>query len=478
MNRRATLATLLGKGSRTQQATAVRPPVGAGLDPYAGPWGFEQAAHLLRRTIFSPTYAQMKTVADMGLPATIDQLLADQPMPDPPLNHNFAGDPYVPIGETWIDAAYQIGFGNKFYRFQSLYAWTAGNLLQEGISLREKMTLFWHNHFVTAEINDPKYTYRYITLLRSQALGNFRQLAKDVTIDPAMLRYLNGNENTKVAPNENYARELLELFTIGKGELAGPGDYTTFTEDDVVAIAKVLTGWRDIGFNTIEPGAAIDSIFVPNRHDTSTKQLSHRFDNVQIADAGADEYKNLIDIIFQQDEVARFLARKLYRWFVYYEIDELTELNVIEPLAQVLLDHDFDVKPALAALLQSEHFFDPLNYGVMIKNPVDFLTSLLKPFEVAFPSELAPQYQAWLTVAQVLAPLQMEVYNPPSVAGWKAYYQEPTYYRQWINSVTLPVRMGASDAMTLLGFQIGDFHVEIDVLEFVGTIDNPSDPTR
>lgn len=476
MNRRATLATLLGKGSRTQQATAVRPPVGAGLDPYAGPWGFEQAAHLLRRTIFSPTYAQMKTVADMGLPATIDQLLADQPMPDPPLNHNFAGDPYVPIGETWIDAAYQIGFGNKFYRFQSLYAWTVGNLLQEGISLREKMTLFWHNHFVTAEINDPKYTYRYITLLRSQALGNFRQLAKDVTIDPAMLRYLNGNENTKVAPNENYARELLELFTIGKGELAGPGDYTTFTEDDVVAIAKVLTGWRDIGFNTIEPGAAIDSIFVPNRHDTSTKQLSHRFDNVQIADAGADEYKNLIDIIFQQDEVARFLARKLYRWFVYYEIDELTELNVIEPLAQVLLDHDFDVKPALAALLQSEHFFDPLNYGVMIKNPVDFLTSLLKPFEVAFPSELAQQYQAWLTVAQVLAPLQMEVYNPPSVAGWKAYYQEPTYYRQWINSVTLPVRMGASDAMTLLGFQIGDFHVEIDVLEFVGTIDNPSDP--
>ena len=476
MNRRATLATLLGKGSRTQQATAVRPPVGAGLDPYAGPWGFEQAAHLLRRTIFSPTYAQMKTVADMGLPATIDQLLADQPMPDPPLNHNFAGDPYVPIGETWIDAAYQIGFANKFYRFQSLYAWTAGNLLQEGISLREKMTLFWHNHFVTAEINDPKYTYRYITLLRSQALGNFRQLAKDVTIDPAMLRYLNGNENTKVAPNENYARELLELFTIGKGELAGPGDYTTFTEDDVVAIAKVLTGWRDIGFNTIEPGAAIDSIFVPNRHDTSTKQLSHRFDNVQIADAGADEYKNLIDIIFQQDEVARFLARKLYRWFVYYEIDELTELNVIEPLTQVLLDHDFDVKPALAALLQSEHFFDPLNYGVMIKNPVDFLTSLLKPFEVAFPSELAQQYQAWLTVAQVLAPLQMEVYNPPSVAGWKAYYQEPTYYRQWINSVTLPVRMGASDAMTLLGFQIGDFHVEIDVLEFVGTIDNPSDP--
>ena len=125
MNRRATLATLLGKGSRTQQATAVRPPVGAGLDPYAGPWGFEQAAHLLRRTIFSPTYAQMKTVADMGLPATIDQLLADQPMPDPPLNHNFAGDPYVPIGETWIDAAYQIGFANKFYRFQSLYAWTA-----------------------------------------------------------------------------------------------------------------------------------------------------------------------------------------------------------------------------------------------------------------------------------------------------------------------------------------------------------------
>lgn len=102
------------------------------------------------------------------------------------------------------------------------------------------MTLFWHNHFVTAETNDPRLEYKYITTIRKNSLGNFKTLTKEITIDPAMLLYLNGNQNTSRAPNENYARELLELFTLGKGELAGPGDYTTFTEVDVAAIAKVL----------------------------------------------------------------------------------------------------------------------------------------------------------------------------------------------------------------------------------------------
>ena len=119
-------------------------------------------------------------------------------------------------------------------------------MLNEQASLREKMVLFWHNHFVTAlgTIGDPRYGFRYNALLRKYALGNFKELALAITIDGAMLKYLNGNRNSKAAPDENYARELQELFTIGKGPEIGPGDYTNYTEDDVKAAAKVLTGWR------------------------------------------------------------------------------------------------------------------------------------------------------------------------------------------------------------------------------------------
>ena len=472
MDRRATLATFLGKSAVSNNS----PVVLSGLDPYVGPWELEQAAHLLRRTMFGPTYNQMKTAVQEGLDATVEQLLSPQAMPAPPLNSFFQDDPNVNVGETWIDAPYVFDVNLQGYRFQSLGAWTVGVLLDEGVSVREKMTLFWHNHFVTAGIGDPKYVYRYITLLREKALGNFRELVEDITIDPAMLRYLNGNQNTKEAPNENYARELLELFTIGKGELAGPGDYTTFTEDDVIAIAKVLTGWVDIGFLAVNPDISIDTVFVPVRHDTSTKVLSERFDNAVIPNANEEEYKNLIQIIFQQEEVARFISRKLYRWFVYYDINEDVEMNMIEPMAQLLIDNDFEVYPVLEALFKSQHFYDILVMGPMIKNPIDFTISLLKQFEVAFPANLAPQYNAWTTIGQAIAPMQMQYYNPPDVAGWKAYYQEPLFYRLWINSVTLPIRMGATDVMTTIGIPIGGNNIVIDVLTFIETIDDPLDP--
>ncbi|MCB0871736.1 MAG: DUF1800 family protein, partial [Solirubrobacterales bacterium] len=163
-------------------------------------------------------------------------------------------------------------------------------MLEEGISLREKMTLFWHNHFAVSNVNDPKFLYRHVELLRNFAWGNFRELMKEITVDPTMLRFLNGNQNTRTAPNENYARELMELYTLGKGDLAGPGDYTTFTEDDVIQMAKVLTGWRDRGFNTVNPDVNVESFFTLNRHDTGSKQLSHRFNNEVITNLGDQEY--------------------------------------------------------------------------------------------------------------------------------------------------------------------------------------------
>ena len=480
----ATLETLFGQKKTTRKVVKKSAKTSAalsGLAPYTGPWGFEQAAHLLRRTTMGPNYAMLKEAETLGLDATVSNLLADAPLPDPPLNPNYENDPNVPIGETWIDAPYSATVNFVGYRIQSLYAWAMGLMLSEGMSIREKMTLFWHNHFVVElqVVTDPKFIYRYVTTLRQGSVGNFRQLVKDITIDPSMLRYLNGNQNAKWAPNENYARELLELFTIGKGPQVAPGDYTNYTEQDVMEIAKVLTGWRDVGYRTNDPAEEVGSLFVPNRHDTSTKQLSYRFDDITISDAGENEYENLVDIIFQQDEVARFICRKLYRWFVYYVIDAQVEADVIEPMAQVLIDNDYEIYPVLEALFKSEHFFDMLNVGPMIKNPVDFMLTATKTVDMEVPDDLFGQYRSWLKLAEPLVLLQMQVFNPPGVAGWSAYYQEPLFYRQWINSVTLPYRMIITDALSTVGYNIGaGITLKIDVLGLVASLDDPMDPNH
>ncbi len=478
MDRRATLATLLGrKQEETATQTLFSPPPGT-LAPYTGTWTFEQAAHLLRRATFGPTYPQIKEATTKGLNATITLLFKDLPMPAPPVNHNYAEDPTVPIGSTWINAPYNNSNNVRTYRNQSLRGWTMGLMLNEGVSIREKLTLFWHNHFAlnTMNINDPKFLYVYANTLRTFAWGNFRDLVKAITIDPAMLRMLNGNQNTKLAPNENYARELMELFTLGKGDLAGPGDYTTFTEQDVLAMAKVLTGWRDKGHYSNDPAMTVGSYFQADRHDTSVKQLSHRFNNVTVANKGDKEYSDLVDIIFQKTEVSKFISRKLYRWFVYYEIDAATEQNVIAPMAQLLIDNNYNIKPVLQALLKSDHFYNILNVGPLIKNPLDFIASAFKPLQVAFPTDLAPQYNAWLVLFRLGPIMQMEYYNVPDVAGWKAYYQEPAFYRIWINASTLAPRMNYTNTMIGNGYNVNNFRVKIDVLKLAKTLDDPTNP--
>jgi len=449
-----------------------RSPIGGSLDPYTGSWDTEQAAHLLSRAMIGATKEQIELALDIGLEATVNMLLEEKPLPDPPINYFNEDDPFTPLGETWIDKPFLQELRGG--RTASLYAWTMGNMLEEGISVRESLTLFWHNHFVTAEINVPKAVYQYITLLRDNALGNFKELTKLITVNPSMLAYLNNSQNTKFAPNENYARELLELFTIGKGDLAGPGDYTTFTELDVQQIARVLTGWR-IRFIS-DTGEMPEPFFNGFFHDTEDKTLSHRFNEATIQNNNENEYLDLIELIFNHEESSRFICRKLYRWFVYYKIDETIEQTIIEPMAQILRDNNFEIKPVLKALFLSEHFYDVNSLGCIIKNPIDFMLILIKQFNVAFPANERQKYALWNGVFRLIELLQMAYFSPPSVAGWKAFYQEPAYNQLWINSVTLIIRQLISDVMATSGFESFDGRFRIDVLAFTATMDNPLDP--
>lgn len=486
MNRRASLQRLLGQPAiaqtkrrsphNVQQALHAPKPPGPGLTPYTGEWTFKQAAHLLRRTTFGPTRATIQNAVDIGREEVFNQLFADNPLPEPPINPNFTEDPNVPVGMTWVEAPYSESIDLRPYRNQSLRSWIFLNMLEEGISIRQKMTLFWVNHFGIAGINDQRFMYGYLNLLQSSTLGNFRQLIKDITIDGSMMIFLNGNQNTKVAPNENYARELLELFTVGKGDLAGDGDYSTFTEQDVAAMARVLTGWRTFGNLSSNPENPPRVEFIPNRHDTGVKQLSHRFDNTVISDLGEGEYDHLIDVIFQQPRVATFICRKLYQWFVYYEIDETTEMEVITPLAQMLVDNDYELEPVVRTLLSSEHFFDILSVGPMIKNPIDYSLSMVKQLEMALPDDQATRYEIGLRLYRLAATMEMDYLNVPQVSGWKAYFQAPQFYRFWINASTLQVRLGLVNLVSAGPLMINGFAFTHDPLAFVAKVGNPTDP--
>jgi len=430
------------------------------LAPYTGAWGPEQAAHLLRRCLFGPTRTEILTAAGSNLTAVINGLLTVPATPPAPPVNVSATDTSVPIGTTWTTQVFDQNF--EGVRRTSLRDWWLGLQLGQSTSLVEKMTLFWHNHFVIefSDINDARMCYEYVRLLRQHALGNFRQLTKDVTVTPAMLRYLNGNQSTGGAPNENYGRELLELFTVGKGPLIAPGNYTNYTEADVQAAAKVLTGWRDLAT------PPVSSYFTANRHNTTTKVFSSAFGNASIANSGVTEYQALIDLIFQQAETARFIVRKLYRWFVYYLIDAQVEADIIQPLATLLVQNNFEVAPVLRALLSSEHFFDTLNIGCLIKSPLDFNVGLCRQMQVVFPtaSNLTVQYGMWDYLYGLANVQQQTLGDPPNVAGWAAYYQTPQFHELWINAVTLPRRNQVTDLFISTGYTRSSVKIVIDVL--------------
>ncbi|MEM6395558.1 MAG: DUF1800 domain-containing protein [Bacteroidota bacterium] len=445
------------------------------LTQYDGPWGPEQAAHLLRRTSYGLLQSEIDQLVELGMDAAVDILLEDKPLPPPPINYNFENDPNVAIGETWVGQTLEEDDGVLNYRRQSFRPWMIDTARKERMSIREQMVLFWINHFGITGVNIPQVRYEYHTTLQTFALGNFRELIKAVTINPAMLVFLNGNQNNANSPNENYARELLELFTVGKGPQIGPGDYSNYTEDDVRAIARALTGWRTRYFNSTE--FLPESYYQANRHDTGDKQLSYHFNNDIITNADDQEYAVVVDRIFQQPACAYFICRKLYRHFVYYEITEEEEVNIIGPMAQMLIAADYEIRPVMSALLKSKHFYDLENRGPMIKNPLQLVIGMLRTFDYQHLSPTLNQERLILQTYYGRARnMEMDYFNLPSVAGWEAYYQAPAFYRIWINSSTLQERIRFTNQVTNNGFNLNGLRFRFDYLGFIENIPDATDP--
>lgn len=474
------------------------------LTPYTGPFGRPQLQHLLRRTLFGCSNADLAHFQGQTLNQVVDALLTFTNDTTPPVKAYTAPnggspdpnaiDPQVPFGQTWVDTVRYGANDTELAdltsaRLQSFLWWRTGLMVHQQRDLREKMALFWHNHMPTeyGVVFNPRLTYLYDQLLRSQCLGNFRQLIHDVTIDGAMLIYLNGYLNTAAAPDENYARELMELFTMGEG--------SGYTEGDVQAAARVLTGW------TVRETDGLGDIvlpyvaFRPTQHVTADKQFSAFFNNTVIqgqsgAAAGEAELNALLDMILAKEEVSLFICRELYRFFVHGEIDAATEAGVIVPLAEIFRANAAapdQMRTVMQALLTSDHFFSAQVRACMIMSPADWVVGNLRKLDVPMPTaaQLEAQYLVWRDIYFLMAYCGQQVHNPPNVAGWPAYYQFPAFDNIWLDTATYPARLNTLQAILFVGFSTpagtyqpasANLQFKADFVALVGQFSDPMNP--
>ena len=486
----------------------------ASLNEYSGPLGRANAAHLLRRASFGPTAGEIEQYAGYMASGAVDLLLDDTaPDPAPPV------DPIT--GQTWVDhtgtaGPPRAGSGNseQDVLFGYFCSWHMDVMRRAPLTIRERITWFLHTHLPArwTEINSSEAIYYQNCLYRQYAYGSFRELFIKVCVDNAMLVYLDGYTNKKNSPNENFAREMFELYSIGKGPQLEEGDYSNYTEEDIREATRVLTGWEyDETFTSLDPDTGLPAgrlrshmagspaREVATEHDPGVKVFTSKFGERTISpaelesgfptvEAASGELGEMIGMIFQQRETARFIARKLYRFFVYHFISVEVENDIIDPLAQVLIDNDYSIAEALRVLLKSQHFYDADdsdvgndNRGALIKSPVDLFTGLFRLFGLSFPDRVSDPEGFYGEMGYIVSKLLdqgLDFYEPFDVAGYDAYHQVPGYNRNWITTYALAHRYQVGDIL-MKRMQEGEArNLYLDVVDWVensGSIQDPSD---
>lgn len=482
------------------------------LNPVSGSLGRRSANHLLRRLTFGPKRKQISELENKTIDQALDQLLRTYNHPEPPLD--------TATGKQWISPPpVDRHTGNRVNSLENVLIpytrfWWLDTMVKENTGITEKMVFFYHSHFTTIQsrIHTSLSLYHQLGLFRHHALGNVKELARKMCLCNAMLLHLDGNDNEKDNPNENFAREFLELYTIGKGKQVSATDYTNYTEQDIKEAARVLSGFKtDTTFSlNIDPdtGIPLGRVLVnPQdmaiRHDSGEKRFSARFGNrvikprevksyydlknIATKEAALDEVGDLVDMIFDQKETARHFCRKLYRFFVYHNITAEVERDIINPLADTLYNSGYEMLPVLRQLFRSQHFFgsdnstvaDNVN-GSLIKSPLDVVAGTLRYFGVHLPgrTDLPDYYKLNEELVKLMGMQGLELYEPFEVAGYSAYHQAPDYNRNWISSNNLARRYQFADNL-ISGIRGKDVSriIKLDVMQFVNDGNNVADPT-
>ena len=364
------------------------------------PLGFDDTRHLLNRTGFSATPAEIDAYAGLTREQAVDRLLAGAGRPaatPPPAWATGFESPRRFRGLSTEER--KLAVREIFRKAFELQSWWLTEMLTTASPLNERMTLFWHNHFVSSvrKVRSPQLMYRQNVLLRQHAFGNFGEMLRAVARDPAMVVYLDSASNRKGQPNENFAREVMELFTLGEGN---------YTERDIKEAARAFTGWSI----NIDTG---DFMFRPVLHDDGTKTVLGRTGNLD-----GDE---VLELLLAQPQTAELIVTKLWREFVSLQPDPAE----VRRIARLFRESGYDIKAALRALLVSDAFFAPQHRAALIKSPVDIVVGTLRQFQFTT-GDVMPFVVTTSQLGQVL-------FAPPNVKGWAGG-------EAWINSTTLLAR--------------------------------------
>ncbi|MHC4415006.1 MAG: DUF1800 domain-containing protein [Planctomycetota bacterium] len=387
-----------------------------------------KAQHLLNRAGFGGTPSEVRALSNMGLEKAVEHAVDYEAIEVPRVRTDlFDKDIMGPLPRQQREAirrARQAGDEAALAHFRSqrqqrqrsdraqmadLQTWWLTRMIETARPLQEKMTLFWHGHFATSyrAIEDSYHMFLQNQLFRHHAVGSFKALVHGIIRDPAMLRYLNNNQNRKEQPNENLARELMELFTLGEGH-----DYT---EEDIKQGARALTGYTYFDDAFIDLG----SRRYQRLHDQGPKRI--------LGKTGTWNGDDFVAIIFSRRAASEFISWKLYRFF----INDLagapsdTARRYIVDLGKLLRERNYRLKPVLKALFASEHFYDPVNVASTIKSPIQLIVGAIRSLRT--PSR---ELRVLLQAADLMG---QNIFYPPSVQGWEGG-------RAWINTSTMFVR--------------------------------------
>ncbi len=354
----------------------------------------KQIQHLSLRAGFGEPYADVKAKANKPLSILVDDLLNEK---------------MVPISVTGKSKVSMSGFSamtssdkiamRKLWResIKDLNISWIRTMVTNKSNLREKMGIFWHDHFACSS-NNIFYLESYLTTLRKHALGNFRDLLHAIAKEPAMLLYLNNQQNKKRAPNENFAREVMELFTLGRDK-----DYD---EDDIREVARAFTGW----------GVTKDGKFKVRNH------LHDNDEKVVFGKKGNFGGSEVLDMLLENKNTAIYLAGKLVKFFV----SEKGDKQLASEVGAILYKNNYEIKPALKHLFTSDKFMDPKNIGKMIKSPIELIVGLQRMGRVVINSPQSLIYMQKM--------LGQKLFYPPNVAGWHSG-------QAWIDNATLSFRL-------------------------------------
>ena len=471
----------------------------AALDEIAGVLGFSRASHLLRRLTFGATRAETDAFSAKSISDALATLLSVTPAPQTPED--------LKSGMPWIVPGSQNSSESDLRQY--FRCWLYGLMFNTSGNATEKMTFFLHTNFTAISTVVEKSTALYYQnqLLRKYTTGNIKELALKICKDNAMLVLLDNRLNVNAKPNENYAREFLELYTIGKGKELSAGNYTTYTEQDVQAAARVLSGWdTDFTYSTIDPVTGIPSGklklsgSLASKHDAGSKIFSAAFDNNEIkpsavsgsfatAEAAEKELSDMVDMIFSKRATALNICRKIYRFFVYYRITDQVEIEVISPMADNLIANNYNLKPVFELLFKSKHFFDEDDIitqnnvkGAIIKSPLEVTIGMMKHFNIKLPdpsSDLPGFYKEVGSVLDAMTDQGFDLYEPLDVAGYDAYFQAPLYNRNWISPNYLARRFQFAQYIIEGKTSSGkDSVLKLDAINYVKNPSNVSDPSN